>query len=65
MLKRMGEKGITYHLTSLNMNIRTSLKDRLRMSMPVVVDAGKGSPFQTIDRKLKDSNFIIHTAGLV
>ena len=35
------------------------------MSMPVVVEAGKGSPFQSIDRKLKDSNFIIHQAGLV
>ena len=47
------------------MNIRTSLKDRLRMSMPVVVDAGKGSPFHTIDRKFKDSNFIIHQACFV
>ena len=35
------------------------------MSMPVVVKTRKGSPFQSIDRKLKDSNFIIHQAGLV
>ena len=35
------------------------------MSMPVVVKTRKGSPFQSIDRKLKDSNFIIHLASLV
>ena len=64
-LKSMGEKGMTYHLTSQNLNIRSSLKDRLSMSMPVVVDSGKGSPFQSIDRKVKDSNFIIHLASLV
>ena len=61
VLKVMGEKRMTYQFTSLNMNIRTSLKDRMRMSIHVVVDAGKGFPFQIIDRKLKDSNFIIHT----
>ena len=45
---------MTYHLTSINMNIRSSLKDRLSMAMLVVVEAGKGSPFQSIVRNFLD-----------
>ena len=41
VLKIIREKRTTYQLTSVNMNIRTSLKDRLRMPMSVVVDVGR------------------------
>ena len=64
-LKVMGEKGMTYHLSTVNININKSLKDRLRISMPVALVGGKGSCFSATDRRFKHSNFIIHEACLV
>ena len=39
-LKVMGEKGMTYHLSTVNINIKKNLKDRLRISMPVALVVG-------------------------
>ena len=63
--KVMGEKGLTYQLSAVNINIKTSLKDRLRISMPVALVVGMGSSFKAVDRRFKHSNFIIHETCLV
>ena len=41
------------------------VKERLRVTMPVMTEVASGLVFNTVESRFENSNFIIHAASLI
>ena len=61
----MGTKMRCYNLSTKDEKPMIELKERLRVTMPVMTDAAAGLVFNTVESRFKNANFIIHEASLI
>ena len=54
-----------YNLSTKDEIPMIELKERLRVTMPVMTDAAAGLVFNTVDSRFKNAHFIIHEASLI
>ena len=64
-LQLMGTKMRCYNLSTKDEKPMIELKERLRVTMPVMTTAAEGVVFNTVDCRFKNANFIIHEASLI